>query len=147
MDTSYPPKVFKRSSLMPLHLDLKPHEKLFIGGAVLVNGDTRSSLTVLNDVSILREKDIMTDAQANTPCKRIYLTIQLMYMDQANLAQYHQSYWARIKEVISAAPSTMELISRISEQLLASQYYQALKIAMELIKYEKELIDHGLQSA
>jgi flagellar protein FlbT len=132
---------------MPLHLDLKPHEKLFIGGAVLVNGDTRSSLTVLNDVSILREKDIMTDAQANTPCKRIYLTIQLMYMDQANLAQYHQSYWARIKEVISAAPSTMELISRISEQLLASQYYQALKIAMELIKYEKELIDHGLQSA
>lgn len=131
---------------MPLRLDLKPHEKLFIGGAVLVNGDARSSFTVLNDVSILREKDIMTDAQANTPCKRIYLTIQLMYMDQTNLAQYHQSYWAQIKEVISAAPSTMELISRISEQLLAAQYYQALKIAMELIKYEKELIDHGLQS-
>lgn len=131
---------------MPLRLDLKPHEKLFIGGAVLVNGDARSSFTVLNDVSILREKDIMTDAQAYTPCKRIYLTIQLMYMDQTNLAQYHQSYWAQIKEVISAAPSTMELISRISEQLLAAQYYQALKIAMELIKYEKELIDHGLQS-
>lgn len=132
---------------MPLHLDLKPHEKLFIGGAVLVNGPARSSFTVLNDVSILREKDIMTDLQADSPCKRIYLTIQLMYMDQGNLAQYHQSYWSQIKEVIAAAPSTMELIARISEQLLASQYYQALKIAGELIKYEKDLIDHGLQSA
>lgn len=132
---------------MPLHLDLKPHEKLFIGGAVLVNGDVRSSLTVLNDVTILREKDIMTDALANSPCKRIYLTIQLMYMDKENLAQYHQSYWLQIKDVIAAAPSTMDLIARISELLLTSQYYQALKLAAELIKYEKELINYGTQSA
>jgi flagellar protein FlbT len=132
---------------MPLRLDLKPHEKLFVGGAVLVNGDSRSTLTVLNDVSILREKDILTETQANTPCKRIYLTIQLMYMEPADLARYHQVFWSLVKEVLTAAPSTRELISLISEEVLAGHYYQALKHTMNLIKYEKELVSNAGQSA
>ena len=44
---------------MPLRLDLRPHEKLFLGGAVLVNGDSRCQLAVLNDVPVVREKDIL----------------------------------------------------------------------------------------
>jgi flagellar protein FlbT len=131
---------------MPLRLDLKPHEKLFVGGAVLVNGESRSSFSVLNDVPILREKDILTEAEANTPCKRIYLSIQLMYMEPARLAQYHQLYWSLVKEVVSAAPSTSELIAAISEDVLAGRYYQALKKTVELIKYEKELVAHACQS-
>lgn len=132
---------------MPLRLDLKPHEKLFVGGAVLVNGDSRSTLSVLNDVPILREKDIMTEAEANTPCKRIYLSIQLMYMEPSRLAEYHQLYWNLVKEVIAAAPSTAELIAGISEDVLAGRYYQALKHTMELVTYEKELVAHASQPA
>lgn len=132
---------------MPLRLDLKPHEKLFVGGAVLVNGDSRSTFSVLNDVPILREKDIITDAEANTPCKRIYLSIQLMYMEPANLAQYHQLFWSLVKEVIAAAPSTAGLIAAISEDVLGGRYYQALKHAAGLIEYEKELVAHASQSA
>lgn len=132
---------------MPLRLDLKPHEKLFVGGAVLVNGDSRSSFSVLNDVPILREKDILTEAEANTPCKRIYLCIQLMYMDQSRLAHYHQLYWALVREVMAAAPSTAEHIGRISDDVLGGRYYQALKHAADLIKYEKELVAHVSQPA
>lgn len=132
---------------MPLRLDLKPHEKLFVGGAVLVNGDSRSTLSVLNDVPILREKDIMTEAEANTPCKRIYLSIQLMYMDSSKLPQYHQLYWDLVKEVIAAAPSTSDMIAAISEDVLAGRYYQALKHTTELVTYEKELVAHASQPA
>ena len=131
---------------MPLRLDLKPHEKLFLGGAVIVNGDSRSTITVLNDIPVLREKDILTDADANTPCKRIYLAIQLMYMEPGNLSKYHQLFWSFVKEVISAAPSTQGLISAISEEVLAGHYYPALKLTNELIGYEKELITHVSQS-
>jgi flagellar protein FlbT len=127
---------------MPLRLDLKPNEKIFIGGAVLVNGDSRSAFTVLNDVAILREKDIMTDAEANTPCKRIYLAIQLMYMDPAGLDQYQKLFWSLAKEVVSAAPSTSLKIADIGEEILALRYYQALKLTLDLIKYEKELVAH-----
>lgn len=132
---------------MPLRLDLKPHEKLFVGGAVLVNGDSRSTFSVLNDVPILREKDILAEAEANTPCKRIYLSIQLMYMEPNGLASYHQVYWSLVREVIAAAPSTAEMIAAISEDVLAGRYYQALKLSAELIKYEKELVAHASQSA
>ena len=38
---------------MPLKLDLRPHEKVFLGGAVLINGDSRCQLTVLNDVPLI----------------------------------------------------------------------------------------------
>ena len=128
---------------MPLKLDLRPHEKLFLGGAVLVNGDNRAQLAVLNDVPVLREKDILKDEDANTPCKRIYLAVQMMYMDTPNLARYHQYYWDRVRSVIDAAPSTSELIDKLSVAVLDGRYYQALKVARELVRYEQELISNA----
>ncbi len=128
---------------MPLKLDLRPHEKLFLAGAVLVNGDSRCQLAVLNDVPVLREKDILKDEDANTPCKRIYLAVQMMYMDTPNLARYHQYYWDKVRAVIDAAPSTNELIDKLSVAVLEGQYYQALKVARELVRYEQELISNA----
>ena len=132
---------------MPLKLDLRPHEKLFLGGAVVVNGDSRCQLTVLNDVPILREKDIFKESDADTPCKRIYLAVQLMYMDTHNLASYHQYFWDQVRPVMDAAPSTQELIGRISDYVLEGKYYPALKVAHELIAYEQELVSNVLKSA
>ena len=40
---------------MALKVTLKPGEKFVINGAVIVNGDRRSSLVIQNKVSILRE--------------------------------------------------------------------------------------------
>ena len=128
---------------MPLKLDLRPHEKLFLGGAVIVNGDNRAQLAVLNAVPVLREKDILKEEDANTPCKRIYLAVQMMYMDTTNLARYHQYYWDKVRAVIDAAPSTTELIDKLSVAVLDAQYYQALKVARELVRYEQELMSNA----
>lgn len=132
---------------MPLKLDLRPHEKVFLGGAVLVNGDSRCQLAVLNDVPVLREKDIIKEEDANSPCKKIYLAVQLMYMDTPNLARYHQYYWEQVKAVIEVAPSTSELLSQISNAVLESHYYQALKAAKELVRYEQELLSNARKPA
>lgn len=132
---------------MPLKIDLRPHEKIFIGGAVLVNGDSRCQLAVLNDVPVLREKDILKEEEADTPCKRIYLAVQLMYMDAQGLAQYHQYYWEQVRAVIQVAPSTTDLIGKVSDAVLAGRYYQALKLARDLISYEQELVSNARQSA
>lgn len=132
---------------MPLKIDLRPHEKLFLGGAVIVNGDSRCHLTVMNDVPVLREKDILKNEDADTPCKRIYLAVQLMYMDTPNLARYHQYYWEQVRAVIEVAPSTTELIGKISASVLDGQYYQALKSARELMRYEQELVNNARKSA
>ncbi len=44
---------------MPLKLSLKPNEKLVINGAVIANGDKRTTLVVQNQAAILREKEIL----------------------------------------------------------------------------------------
>ncbi len=127
---------------MALKISLKPHEKLILGNAVIENGGTRSEFMVENNVPILREKDIMTIKDANSPCRRIYFAIQLMYIDEKNLAQHHKTYWELVKDVIQAAPSTLALIDQISRYILGYKYYQALKLTKKLIEYEQEAINN-----
>jgi len=128
---------------MALKITLKPQEKLIVGGAVIINGKTKSDLIIENNVPILREKDIMAIKDADTPCKKIYFTIQLMYVDEKNLAEHHKSYWELVKDVVAAAPSTRPPLQQISEHILHSRYYQALKTARKLIDYEEEVINRG----
>lgn len=125
---------------MALKITLKPHERLIVGGAVVTNGNARSDLIIENNVPILREKDILSEKNADTPCKRIYFVIQLMYVDDKNLSEHHALYWRLVRDVVKAAPSTTLLIDQISEQILHNNYYQALKKAKKLIEYEQEVI-------
>jgi flagellar biosynthesis repressor protein FlbT len=126
---------------MSLKITLKPHEKFILGGAVIANGDAKSTFVVENDVPILREKSIMTLASADTPCKRIYFAIQLMYVDSKNLAEHHKRYWELVRDVAAAAPSTKPILQEISECILTDRYYQALKLTKKLIEYEEEVIN------
>ena len=61
---------------MPLKLTLKPNEKVLIGTAVITNVGQKSEIVIQNTVPVLREKDIITEENANTVCKRIYFTFQ-----------------------------------------------------------------------
>src|SRR5512145_280589 len=126
---------------MSLKITLKVHEKFIIGGAVITNGDSKSTFVVENDVPILREKDIMTLAAANTPCKRIYFAIQLMYIDGKNMPEHHKTYWELVKDVANAAPSQKALLQEISNHILNDRYYQALKLTKNLIEYEEEIVN------
>jgi flagellar protein FlbT len=124
-----------------LKIILKPHEKFIIGKAVIANGDAKSTFVVENDVPILREKDIMSLAAADTPCKKIYFAIQLMYVDEQNLSEHHKTYWELVKDVAAAAPSRKPMLQEISEHILNDRYYQALKLTKKLIDYEREVIE------
>jgi flagellar protein FlbT len=126
---------------MALKITLKPGERMVIGGAVLTNGNFAScDLVIENKTPILRQKDILTEETADSPCRLIYYAIQLMYIDEHNLATYHKTYWDLVKDLVHAAPSTVVLIDSISEHILQRQYYQALKLAKRLIDYEQEAI-------
>ncbi|MEW6187354.1 MAG: flagellar biosynthesis repressor FlbT [Thermodesulfobacteriota bacterium] len=125
---------------MPLKIVLKPKEKVIIGSAVLSNGKVKCELLVENKVPILRQKDIMSLKEADSPCRRIYFVIQLMYMDEGRLAEHHQTYWNLVKELLKVSPGVLGLIDQISEQILGNRYYQALKLTRKLIEYEQEVL-------
>lgn len=130
---------------MTLKITLKPHERMIIGGAVLTNGKTKADFIIENKVPVLREKNIMSETDADSPCRRIYFVIQLMYIDNQNLITHHNTYWKLVKDLVGAAPSTVGLIDEISRNILNNKYYQALKKAKKLIDYEQEVLNHVSQ--
>ena len=126
---------------MTLKITLKPQEKMIIGGAVLINGNPKNTdLIIENTVPVLRQKDILSEKDATSPCSRIYFVIQLMYIDEANLLTHHNAYWKLVRELLDAAPSLTGVIDQINQHILSARHYQALKLARELITYEQEVI-------
>ena len=128
---------------MALKVELKPHERIIIGACVITNTDQRARLLIDGDkIPILREKDILTPDRADTPAKRIYLTVQLMYTSRDPRAS-HEIYFKLMRETLCAAPSTWPMIESINNHILTGQMYKALKDARKLVAYEKKLLDHN----
>jgi len=126
-----------------LKIELRPNERVIIGDCVVTNVDQRARLLIEGKVPILREKDIMTLSSANTPAKRIYLAVQLMYTAKRPM-DHHPLYFRLVRDIIHAAPSTRVFIERINNLILTGDLYKALKETRKLIAYEKGLLDHAL---
>ena len=126
---------------MTLRIELKPHERILIGDCVVTNSDQRTRFVIEGHVPILREKDIMTSEAADSPAKRIYLSVQLMYTSREPRAHY-DIYFALLRDFLRAAPSAHELIESINNQILTGNLYNALKDARKLITYEQDLVSN-----
>lgn len=129
---------------MALKVELKPNERIIVGNAVIRNGDQRTRFFIEGEAPILREKDILTASTADTPAKKIYLAVQLMYLKE-DLATHDEIYFPLVHDFLSAAPSAMPLIAEINNMILSGDLYKALRSARKLIAYEQELMDHALR--
>ena len=127
---------------MALRIELKPGERILIGETVLVNGDQRTTFLVEGQAPILREKDILTASRADTPAKRIYLAVQLMYTSRDPRA-HHDVYFSLVRDIVQAAPSTFPYVETINNRILTGDLYKALKEARNLIEYERELLQNA----
>ncbi|MDR3395065.1 MAG: flagellar biosynthesis repressor FlbT [Parasulfuritortus sp.] len=127
---------------MPLRLTLRPKEKFFLNGVVVVNGENRADLTLLNDAAILREKDIMTEDAADTVCKRIYFLLQLMYIDPDSSPDYRAKLSELLMSFGQVVPATVSDLDQIGAYVLQGDIYHAMKVARKLILIEKELMDN-----
>jgi flagellar protein FlbT len=127
---------------MALKVELKPGERFILGESVIVNDDQRTRLTIEGEAPILREKDVMTIDAANTPCKKIYLVVQLMYLSR-DPERHHKMYFDMVNDVIEAAPSTLRFVDEINNHILTGSLYKALKATKGLIEYEGTLLGHA----
>ena len=130
---------------MALKLSLKPGEKLVINGAVIANGDRRASLVIKNKVSILREKDILQAEDVDTPAKRIYFAIQMMYIDERSRKQFYEDFMIRMTEFLSAVQSSegKDICLVISQDVMTGAYYKAMMTSRKLIAFEKERLEYA----
>ncbi|WP_332686390.1 flagellar biosynthesis repressor FlbT [Devosia sp.] len=127
---------------MALKVELKPGEKLLVGNCIITNSDQRTRLFIEGRAPILREKDILTAETAKTPARRIYLAVQLMYIED-DIATTRDAYFSLVNEFIAAVPSSAEIVNQINNEILTGQLYKALKASQRLIEYEQDLISNA----
>jgi flagellar biosynthesis repressor protein FlbT len=130
---------------MPLKLSLKPGEKFVLNGAVLSNGDKRASFVIQNKACILREKDIMQAEQANTPARRIYFPIMMMYLDNDEAEVYYSQFALYMTEFMDAIRDRKALSTcvEISRDVMGGFYYKALVKCRTLFDFEQERLTYG----
>lgn len=124
---------------MPLKLTLKPGEKFVVNGAVVTNGDKRTTLVVQNRASILREKDVMLPEQVSTPLERIYFAIQMLYIEPERHTVWSGEFATRMTEFMGAISNAEALATcaSISRDVLAGEYYKALLKCRSLAEFER----------
>ena len=132
---------------MPLKVNIKPGEKFVVNGAVMVAGNKGASLVLQNEATILLGKDIMQEEDANTPAKRIYFTILLMYLDDQDRKQYYPIFIKLIEDFMEATTfkEVRKTLLHIVQDVNAGKYYRALKTCKALINYESEVLSYAQQ--
>jgi flagellar protein FlbT len=130
---------------MALKVELKPGERILVGECIITNDNQRTRLLIDGSAPVLREKDIMTASRADTPAKRVYLAVQLMYTSR-DPRDHHPVYFALIRDIVQAAPSTWLYIESINNHILRGELYKALKQSKKLIAHEENLFRNAARS-
>jgi flagellar biosynthesis repressor protein FlbT len=124
---------------MPLRVELKPFERIVIGETVIINSGTRTSFLIDGEAPILREKDTVTAETANTPVKRLYFCVQMMYLKN-DVPKYRASYLGFVKDLRETIPGSRDLIDAVNNHISSGALYKALKEIRKLMKHEEELL-------
>ncbi len=124
---------------MPLTLELKSGEKLILNGAVIENSGHTCRLTLHNEATLLRQKEILTEDKAKTPATRAYFALQCAYIFSERRQEHLDAFQTYLLDFLHACPSTARVGQQIMAALTQSDYYKALKAARKLIQHEKEV--------
>lgn len=127
---------------MPLKIQLKPKERVIINGAVIEgHPDNRTEIVVLNNAAVMRQKHILQESDADTPVKRVYFALQMLYLDEDAREQYEPNYRRFHKDLVDtfSLPTIKVSLDLIDEAVAKGKYYDAMKVCRDLIKVEAEL--------
>jgi flagellar biosynthesis repressor protein FlbT len=136
---SRPRRTLEKETTMPLRVELKPFERIVIGETVIINSGTRTSFLIDGEAPILREKDTVTAETANTPVKRLYFCVQMMYLKN-DVPKYRASYLGFVKDLRETIPGSRDLIDAVNNNISSGALYKALKEIRKLMKREEELL-------
>jgi flagellar protein FlbT len=106
-------------------------------------------LILQNKASVLREKDILQLEDVNSPAKRIYFPVMMMYLDEAAAPKVYDEFALRLTEFMGVTRNTEVLADCVaaSRHVMAREYYKALMAARKLVDYEEGLanVASGIQ--
>ncbi len=123
---------------MPLKLNLKKGERLIINGALL-SCLSNTSLLIHNRVTLLHENQIMKPDEANTPARRIYFSLQSVYMaSEEEYPQFREQFDGYFNQFygVTTSEQIKQKMDEIRTMVDAGDIYRALKAVRDVIDYE-----------
>ena len=126
-----------------LVLELRQGEMMIVNGAP-IRFRTKTRIELTAKARFLFGKQIMAPEQADSPARRIYFPVMMMYLDEAGASKFYDEFVKRLNEFMGAI-SNPELLAdciAISKHAMAREYYKALMLCRKLIEYEDERLSH-----
>ncbi|RED12762.1 flagellar biosynthesis repressor FlbT [Pontivivens insulae] len=126
-----------------LILKLRPSERLLINGAVIENGDRRCRLNIISPgANVLRLRDAVHPADANTPVKRACYIAQLLLAGEVGEDAARGDLVRSISQLQSVLtdPESSRTLSEAAEYLKSDQIYQVLRELRTLLPLEDRLM-------
>ena len=133
---------------MALRISLRDGEKMVINGAVL-RAVGRTELCVESQAAILRGRDVMNPADADTPARQLYFHTMMAYIDPER-AEAHQDRIVESLRQVSTLMPTAEacaLTMSFARHAACLEYYRALGDCRELIRLEDAMASPGEAAA
>ncbi len=130
-----------KGKTVPLSIDFKSGDKIIINGAVIENLGSNSKISVHNQASVLRSKEVLSAEDCNTPAARIYFALQCAYVFPDKIGEYIKAFRDLLTEYVSACPSATEIANDILREVDAGRLYKGLKMTHKLISHEGDLLN------
>lgn len=119
--------------MMPLRVDLRPFEELYIGKSVIKNGHERANVLVTGETPLLKAKDVLVEA--NTPIEQLYYCVQQMYLEEAT--EKYQGLYLKLRvEILADDHNLCFALESVKTLVAENQFYKALRTLRKLIKPE-----------
>jgi flagellar biosynthesis repressor protein FlbT len=128
------------ATISSIRVPVRPGDRFLINGAVITLGD--GEVEVQNHDMIMHSSDIMLPEDANTPSKRIYYWLMLMYLD----AQGQDAYRIRLLDDMNDLLNATSLLDVAKSLGLIHQFVQhddlprAMTACKALMAFESELL-------
>ncbi|MBV9862954.1 MAG: flagellar biosynthesis repressor FlbT [Alphaproteobacteria bacterium] len=131
---------------MALRITLESGRRIIVNGAVIENTGAPTTLTFHNKVNILRASEVLTEAEATTPARRLYHALQSAYLFEGNRTEYLNRFRRFVDDYLNAAPSAGDIAERTLKAVGKGDYYGALKSARKFLAHEDDRLSGGALS-
>jgi flagellar protein FlbT len=135
------------TSVVPsLRVPVRAGDKFVVNGAVLTLGE--DSVEIQNHDQILLGRDVMLPEQANTPSRRVYYWLMLMYLDPVGRDGYRLRLLDDMNDLLNATTliDVAKSLGLIHQLVQHEDYPKAMSAARALMAFESELLSiapHG----
>jgi flagellar protein FlbT len=124
-----------------LKISLKPHEKIYVNGAV-IRVDRKVTFEFLNDVQFLLENHVLQPEDASTPLRQLYFIVQVMLMNPDGAGQAREMFRRSLQLLLNTFGNE-EIRSALKDidRLVGEDHvFEALKAIRALYKREEEIL-------